>query len=63
MNQQQALEVLINAVRIAQKRGAFELEEAPILAQAVEVFTPKQTETPKETDGSTEGDGETLTAE
>ena len=42
MTQQQALEVLVNAVKVAQKRGAFELEEAPILAQAVGVFMPPQ---------------------
>lgn len=47
MNQQQALEVLINAVRIAQKRGAFELEEAPVLAEAVKVFMPQEEAKPE----------------
>lgn len=42
MTQQQALEVLVNAVKVAQKRGAFELEEAPVIAQAVAVFMPPQ---------------------
>lgn len=39
MNQQQALEILINAVRVAQKRGAFELEEAAVLLEAIKKFT------------------------
>ena len=43
MNQQQALEVLINAVKVAQKRGAFELEETPMIFQAVTIFMPPQT--------------------
>lgn len=42
MTQQQALQTLVNAVKVAQKRGAFELEETPILAQAVAVFMPPQ---------------------
>ena len=41
MNQQQALEVLVNAVRVAQKRGAFELEETPLLLEAINKFTTK----------------------
>ena len=45
MKQQQALEVLINAVKVAQRRGAFELEETPIIAEAVMVFTPKDSNT------------------
>jgi len=55
MNQQQALEILVNAVKVAQKRGAFELEEAPIIAQAVGVFMPPQ-------QPQTEGEGEVTEA-
>ncbi len=39
MDKNKALAVLVEAVMIAQKRGAFELKEAKILAEAVEVFT------------------------
>lgn len=47
MNQQEAIEVLVNAVRIATKRGAFELEETEIISQAVRAFTTTQ-EQPQE---------------
>jgi hypothetical protein len=57
MNQQQALEVLVNAVKVAQRRGAFELEETPIIAEAVKVFSPK---TPSNDEATTE---ETTTSE
>ena len=40
MNQQQAIEVLISAVRLANKRGAFELEESEQVNQAVKAFLP-----------------------
>ena len=52
MTQQQALEVLVNAVKVAQKRGAFELEEAPIIAQAVAVFIPPQQPQPQADSGT-----------
>lgn len=38
----QALNVLVQAVRIAQKRGAYELEEAETVLKAIKVFTPKK---------------------
>ena len=44
--QNQALNVLVNAVRLAQKRGAFNLDEATVIGSAVSVFAPTQTETP-----------------
>jgi len=36
----QAVGLLIQATQIAQKRGAFNLEEAALLSQAVNVLTP-----------------------
>lgn len=47
MNQEQALNVLIQSVNIAQQKGAFNLQEAKIIAEAVEVFI-KKPETPVE---------------
>jgi len=38
--QEQALTVLIQAVQMAQKRGAFDLTEASVISSAVKVFTP-----------------------
>ena len=38
MEQNQALNVLAQAVRIAQRRGAYNLEEAKAIATAVSVF-------------------------
>jgi len=39
MNQQEALQVLINGVESAQSRGAYSLEEASKLWEAVRMFT------------------------
>ena len=36
---QNALTTIVNAVRIAQKRGAFSLEEAAVLHVAIQVFS------------------------
>lgn len=47
MDNQKALEVLVQAVQIAQQKGAFNLQEAKIIAEAVEVFI-KKPETPVE---------------
>ena len=44
MEQQQALGVLIQAVNLAQSRGAYNLQEASTLAEAVSVFVPPQPE-------------------
>lgn len=38
MNTQKALNILIQAARSAVKKGAFELEEAKVVAEAVETF-------------------------
>ena len=42
LTQEQALGVLIQGVRLAQKAGAFSLEDAELLAKAIKVFVPKQ---------------------
>ena len=39
-SQQQALNVLVSAAQVAQKRGVFNLDEAAVIAQAVNVFMP-----------------------
>jgi len=44
MTQQEALNVLVSAVRLANKRGAFEIEESSAVFEAVKVFTPNQEE-------------------
>ena len=47
LNQTQALNVLIQAARIAQSKGAFTLEDAELVAKAIKVFVPP-TEATKE---------------
>ena len=49
-----ALQVLIQAVNVAQQRGAFKLEEAETVSQAVKKFVVKKEETEQnvETDTS-----------
>ena len=50
--QARALSIVIGAVRLAQKRGAFSLEEAAQIAPAVNLFAPppqeENPETPQE---------------
>jgi hypothetical protein len=49
MEQNQALNVLIQAANIAQSRGAYKLDEANVIAQAVSVLTKETApETTKE---------------
>lgn len=40
MNQQQALGILVQAVRLAQSKGVYTLEDAEVIAKAVKLFTP-----------------------
>jgi hypothetical protein len=42
MTQDQALSVLVQAARVAQAKGAFTLEDAKVVAEAVAVFVPAQ---------------------
>ena len=49
----QALNMLVQGVELAQKRGAYNLEEAALLSQAVKLFSnaiPTQGEPVQETD-------------
>jgi hypothetical protein len=54
METKKALEILIQSVTIANKRGAFELAESKIIADAVEVFIKKdeQSTNTQNTEGS-----------
>lgn len=42
LNQAQAVNVLIQAARIAQSKGAFTLEDAELVARAIKVFIPAE---------------------
>lgn len=41
LNQQQALQVLVDAARIAQSKGVFSLDDAELVNKAIRAFTPK----------------------
>lgn len=41
LNQQQALQVLVDAARIAQSKGVFTLDDAELVNKAIRAFTPK----------------------
>jgi len=43
MNNEKAIGILIGAVQIANKRGAYELAESKIISEAVEFFGVKPT--------------------
>ena len=47
LTQQQALEVLVSGVQVAQRKGAFSLEEAELLARACRVFVKQQEPVPQ----------------
>jgi len=49
LNGQQALNVLIQAVRIAQGKGAYTIEDAELISRAIKVFVPP---TPAEEQGT-----------
>ena len=42
LNQAQAIDVLIQAVRLAQAKGAFTLEDAELVSRAIKVFIPEK---------------------
>lgn len=60
MDAKQALQILLDSVIAANRRGAFELAESKVIAEAVEVFTKKPEGVKKEeengTDSGTEAD-------
>lgn len=41
LNQQQALQVLVDAARIAQSKGVFSLDDAELVNKAIRAFVPK----------------------
>jgi len=40
LNQQQALQVLVDAARISQSKGIFSLDEAELVSKAIKAFLP-----------------------
>ena len=50
LNGQQALNVLIQAVRIAQGKGAYTIEDAEIISKAIKIFVPPTSELDSSTD-------------
>ena len=63
--QQHALNILVQAVQAAQKRGVFSLDEAAVISQAVDVFMPPAPpeEEPTQGDFSSESEGEETSEE
>jgi hypothetical protein len=60
LTQQQAIGLLIQGVEMAQSRGAYNLNEAAIIAKAKRAFAPAQ-ETTETTEASTPATTETAT--
>jgi len=48
LTHEQAINVLIQAARIAQSKGAFTLEDAELVAKAIKPFVPVTQETDKD---------------
>ena len=46
LTQQQAIGLLVQGVQIAQQRGAYNLEEAELIAIAIRAFKPAEEKTP-----------------
>jgi hypothetical protein len=42
LTQAQAINVLIQAVRIAQAKGAYTLEDAELVSKAIKIFVPQE---------------------
>jgi hypothetical protein len=42
LNQQQALQVLVDAARVAQSKGIFTLDDAELVNKAIKAFMPPQ---------------------
>jgi hypothetical protein len=42
MKQEEAINILIQAVNLGQSKGAYALQDAAIIAQAVQALTPKE---------------------
>ena len=57
MDTAQALQTLVSAAQVAQGKGAFSLQEAAVVAEAVGIFTANQeqsAEQPSETNATNE---------
>ena len=48
MEKEKAIEVLIQVANLAQKGGLLTLQDAVVVAQAIEMLTPKQDELPND---------------
>ena len=59
LTQEQALNLLVQAVRVGQAKGAYSLEDAALLAQAIAVFTPPAEAKTEVTGTSTDTPAET----
>lgn len=44
MEQQQAIQILVQVANLAQKGGLLQLQDAVVVAKAIEVLTPKEEE-------------------
>ena len=44
MSQEQAIEVLVQVANLAQKGGLLQLQDAVVVAKAIEILTPKEEE-------------------
>ena len=44
MEQQQAIQILVQVAHLAQKGGLLQLQDAVVVANAIEVLTPKKEE-------------------
>ena len=42
MEQQQAIQILVEVANLAQKGGLLQLQDAVVVANAIEVLTPKE---------------------
>lgn len=47
MTQEKAVQLLINGVMLAQRKGVYQLEEAELLSKAVKCFLKKQQSQPQ----------------
>jgi len=54
LTQGQAVNVLIQAARIAQSKGAFTLEDAELVSKAIKIFVPEGSEPVNEEQGEME---------
>ena len=44
MEQQQAIQILVEVANLAQKGGLLQLQDAVMVAKAIEILTPKEEE-------------------